>query len=198
MTEAELGRAAAVAVPTIILLLVGLFGIAYALSKLFGLPTSLDLPFIAQVVGGALVIAGLAVAGWTFRYRRPSEMMVSSYITFVKLLGRRPIAERLGRTEPLVVVGLQRYTRNPLYLGVIVMTFGWVLVGNYTFVLVAAVILLLWFGGVLIPFEKRELSALFGEQYAKYKGQVPMLIPFTKRKKRTAESGSNPMMDSPP
>ena len=198
MTEVEPGRAAAVAVPTIILLLVGLFGISYAVSTLFGLPTSLDIPFAVQAVGGALAIAGFAVAGWTFRYRRPSEMMVSSYITFVKLLGRRPIAERLGRTEPLVFVGLQRYTRNPLYLGVIVMTFGWALAGNYTFVLVAAVILLLWFRVVLIPFEERELSALFGEQYEKYKSKVPMLIPFTKRKKHTAQSESNPMIDSPP
>jgi protein-S-isoprenylcysteine O-methyltransferase Ste14 len=186
MAEIELGRAAAFAVPTIILLLAGLFGISYVVSTLFKFPVFLGLPLGVRIIGGVLVIAGLAVAGWTFRYRRPSEMMLSTYVTFTKLLRRRPIAERLGRTEPLVVVGPQRYTRNPLYFGVIVMTFGWALAGDYTFVLVAAVLLLLWFRAVLIPFEERELSALFGGQYAKYKDQVPMLVPFTMRKKRPA------------
>ena len=196
MTETELGRAAALAVPAIVLLLAGLFGISYAVSTLFGFPLFLGFPFPVRVIGGALVIAGVAVSGWTFRYRHPSDMMVSTYVTFVKLLRRRPIAERLGRTEPLVVVGLQRYTRNPLYLGVIVMTFGWALVGNYTFVLVAAVVLSLWFRGILIPFEEREMSALFGEQYARYKGQVPMLIPFTMRKKHPSPLGFDPLVDS--
>ena len=110
-------------------------------------------------------------------------MMVSSYLTFIKLFMRKPIAERLGRKEPLVTVGLQMYVRNPLYFGVIVMTFGGALVGGYTFVLVATIVLFLWFRVVLIPFEERELSVLFGGQYARYKDDAPMLIPFTKRRK---------------
>ena len=110
-------------------------------------------------------------------------MIASTYVTFMKLFRRRPIQQPLGRSEPLVVAGLQRYTRNPLYFGVIVMTFGWALAGGYTFVLVAAFILLLWFRVVLIPFEEKELLALFGEQYRRYKDQVPMLIPFTKKRR---------------
>ena len=129
------------------------------------------------------MVVGISVAGWTFRYRRPSDMIASTYVTFMKLFRRRPIQQPLGRSEPLVVAGLQRYTRNPLYFGVIVMTFGWALAGGYTFVLVAAFILLLWFRVVLIPFEEKELLALFGEQYRRYKDQVPMLIPFTKKRR---------------
>ncbi len=136
-----------------------------------------------------MVVTGLAIALWTFRYRSPSDMVVSTYVTLTKLFGRKSVAERLGRTEPLVVVGLQKYVRNPLYLGVILMTFGWALVGGYTFILVGAVILLLWFRVVLIPFEEKELLALFGGEYAKYKDEVPMLVPFTKRRKRTKPRG---------
>jgi len=186
MHEIGLGRAAAVAVPIIVLLLAGLFGISLALSVLLGFPISLGLPFALRVVGGVLVIVGLAVAGWTFRYRHQSEMLVSSYFTFTKLFERRPIADRLGRKEPLVIVGPQKYTRNPLYFGVIVITFGWALGGGYTFVLVAALVLSFWFRVILIPFEERELSALFGEDYARYRAQVPMLVPFTMRKKAAA------------
>jgi protein-S-isoprenylcysteine O-methyltransferase Ste14 len=184
MTEIELSRGAAVAGPTIILLVVTLFGISYIISTLLGFQVSLNLPFAVRAAGGVLVVTGLAMAGWTFKYRSPSDMIVSSYVTFTKFFMRKPIAAPLGRTEPLVIVGLQRYSRNPLYLGVIIMTFGWALLGAYTFVLVATVILLLWFRVVLIPFEEKELLALFGEQYARYKDDVSMLVPFTKRKKR--------------
>lgn len=183
MTEVELSRAAVVAGPIVILLVVGFFGISYIISTVLGFSISLNLPIVMRVVGGVLVVTGLAIAGWTFKYRSPSDMIVSTYVTFTKLFRRNPIAERLGRTEPLVIEGLQRYVRNPLYFGVIMMTFGWALVGGYIFVLVATVILLLWFRVVLIPFEEKELLALFGEQYARYKEDVPMLVPFTKWKK---------------
>ena len=184
MTEVKLSRAAGVAGPTIILLLISLFGISYIISTLLGFPVSLNLQFVLRVAGSVLVLMGLTIAGWTFKYRSPSDMLVSSYVTFTKLFRGKRIAERLGRKEPLVIVGLQRYVRNPLYLAVIIITFGWALVGGYTFVLLATVILLLWFRVVLIPFEEKELLALFGEQYAEYKDEVPMLVPFTKRKKR--------------
>jgi protein-S-isoprenylcysteine O-methyltransferase Ste14 len=86
-----------------------------------------------------------------------------------------------------VVSGPQRYTRNPLYFGVIVMVFGWALYGGYSFVYVAVLVLLVWFGSILIPFEERELHALFGEDWVKYSQETPMLVPFTKRRRRDAE-----------
>ena len=101
----------------------------------------------------------------------------------MKMLGRTLMAERSDRTEPLVVAGPQRYTRNPLYFGVVLLVFGWGLYSASAYVLVAALLLVLWFRFVLIPFEERELLALFGEQYARYSEEVPMLIPFTKRKR---------------
>ena len=64
------------------------------------------------------------------------------------------------------------------------MVFGWALVGGYTFVFVATLMILLWFRFVIIPFEEKELLALFGEQYAKYASEVPMLVPLARRKRR--------------
>lgn len=177
-------KAVAVAAPTITLIVVGLFFVSYILSILLGLPFSLGFPLAARVAGGVLVVAGLALAGWVFRSRSPLTMLLSTYVTFTKLFGRAPMAERAGRTEPLVVAGPQRYVRNPLYLGVVVMAFGWALLGAYTYVLIGAVAMLLWFVLVLIPFEERELGVLFGEQYERYASEVPMLIPFTKRRGR--------------
>jgi len=169
--------------PTILLLLTVLFGVAYLASTSLGLPQVLGFPLAVRVAGAVLVVAGLGMAGWVFVYRSPASMAVSTYITFMKLFKRIPMAEPHGRTEPLVVEGPQKYVRNPLYFGIIVMTFGWALVESLTYVIVGAVLLLIWFWVILIPFEERELKVLFGEQYDKYAAKVPMLVPFTKRKR---------------
>ena len=183
MTRVGGAKAAAVAGSTIVLLVGAFFFASYLVSNLFGLPRSVAFPLAVRAVGAVMVMVGLVVAGWLFRYRSPAAMVISTYITFMKLFKRVSMAEPSGRTEPLVLVGPQKYVRNPLYFGVIVMTFGWALVGGYVFVLIGAVLLLLWFRLVLIPFEERELRALFGEQYERYSNAVPMLVPFTKRKR---------------
>jgi len=184
MEETKLERALAVAAPTITLIVVALFTVSFIVSVIFGFPSSLGLPLPVRVVGGAMIVVGLSVAAWVFRYRSPADMVVSTYFTFTKLFRRAAIAEFLGRTERLVVNGPQRYVRHPLYFGIIVVVFGWALESTYTFVLIAGVAVLLWFWLVMIPFEERELRALFGEQYTKYADVVPMLVPFTKRAKR--------------
>ncbi len=183
MTTPRVAKAAAVAGPTIVLLLGVVFGASYLISMGLGLPRSFDFPMEVQVLGGVLVLVGLAMAGWVFQYRSPANVVVSTYITFTKMFRRSAITEPLGRTEPLVFAGPQKYVRNPLYFGVIVMVFGWALFGGYTFALLGTFGVILWFWLVLIPFEERELVALFGEQYTKYMRDVPMLIPFTKRKR---------------
>lgn len=182
MSQPGVARAAVI-FPAIALLLGAIFGAAYLVSALLGLPGSLALPAWVQLVGDLLVAGGLALGAWIFMYRSPMSMVVSTYVTFSKLLGRSSLSEPHGRTEPLVVAGPQRYVRHPLYLGVIVMVFGWALVGGETFVLVGAVGVLFWFALVLIPFEEKELKALFGEEYSRYMDRVPMLIPLTKRKR---------------
>jgi protein-S-isoprenylcysteine O-methyltransferase Ste14 len=186
MSKTTVKRAAAVAGPIIVVVISALFGFSFLLSTLLGLPFSLGPPVAVRAVGGVIVLAGLSVMGWVFSYRRPENVIVSTYLTLAKLFRRVPVAEKAGRTEPLVVGGPQKYVRSPLYFGVVVMVFGWAVLTGYTFVFVATVVLLLWFGLFLTPFEERELQALFGEEWERYSEQTPMLIPFTKRQKKRA------------
>jgi len=183
MAETKVGKAPIIFL-VIAVLVGGLFVLSFLISTLLGLPFSLGLPIEVRLVGGAIVIAGLAMMGWVFRYRRPADMMVSTYVTFVKLFKGTPVAERAGRTEPLIVGGPQKYVRNPLYFGIVVMVLGWAVLTGNSFVFIATVLLLLWFGVVLIPFEEREMRALFGEAWKSYSDVTPTLIPFTKRRKR--------------
>lgn len=179
-------KAFAIGAPMIGAIVFFLFGVSYLISLLLGLPTSLAVPIPVRVIGGAFVLAGLGVLGWTFRTRNPVSVITSTYITLTKALRGIPRTERGGRTEPLVVSGPQRYTRNPLYFGVFVFVLGWALLTATTFLFVATLVILLWFAGLIIPFEERELKALFGEEWDRYSEETPMLFPFTKRKKRFA------------
>ena len=177
-------RAAAIAFPIIILVILVLFVIAYVATALLGLPWSLGLPVPVRIAGGAILVAGLAVMGWLFRHRGPTNVIVSTYVTFTKIFRRVPIAERSGRTEPLVINGPQRYVRHPLYAGVVVMVLGWAILTLVTFILVATLVVFLWFRLLLIPFEERELNALFGEEYRIYCDRVPAMVPLTKLGRR--------------
>jgi protein-S-isoprenylcysteine O-methyltransferase Ste14 len=184
MSKTTVRRAAAVAFPIIVVVISALFGVSFLLSALLRLPLSLGLPGAVRALGGVVVLAGLSVMGWVFSYRRPENVILSTHFTLAKLFRRVPVAEKAGRTEPLVVGGPQKYVRSPLYFGVVVMVLGWAVLTAYTFVFVTTVVLLLWFGLFLVPFEERELQALFGEEWKRYVEETPMLIPFTKRRKK--------------
>ena len=168
----------------ILALVACLFAVSYAISIVLGLPPSFGLPLLVRLLGGAIALAGLAVAGWTFSVRSPADMIQSTYVTLTKALGRMPVAVRAGRAEPLVVRGPQRYTRNPLYFGVTLMVAGWAFFAASPFLFVAALVFLAWFVLVLIPYEERELKALFGDEWVKYSRETAMLVPFIGRRKR--------------
>ena len=154
--------------------------IASLVTKILNLPSSLDLPLLLRVLGGVLIGVGVALALWLFKYRKPVTMLVSTYFTFRKLFTRTPIEEISGRVEPLIIRGPQKYVRHPLYLGAIITFLGYGFLSGSTSTFFATFIILLWFWLIQIPFEEKEMCALFGDQYLRYMHVTPMLIPFTK------------------
>jgi Phospholipid methyltransferase len=176
-------RAVAGAVMVIVVIIFGLFTLGWAVTRFLGLPAALGLPLVVRAVGVVMMGAGAGLALWLLKYRDPLTMITSTYFTFLKMFGRRPLAALGGRTEPLVIQGPQRYVRNPLYLGATTIFFGWGVLWGSTASLVGSALVLAWFAAVQIPFEERELSAMFGDQFIRYAADVPMMIPFTKRRK---------------
>ncbi len=177
-------RASILALFIILALISIFFLIASLISKILNLPSSLNLPAALRVVGAVLMGVGIALILWLLKYRRPVTMLVSTYFTFRKLFTRTPIEEISGRAEPLIISGPQKYVRHPLYLGAIIVFLGWGLLTGTTSNLTATLFILLWFRLVQIPFEEKEMRALFKDQYVKYMHDTPMLIPFTKQKSR--------------
>lgn len=186
LVKAALGWGAAVG-----LIVWGLSSLGSVTSVLLGFPSTLMLPLAVKALGWAVILGGTGMALWLFRYRHPIVMIVSTYHTFVRMLTLSPVP-RLGvQTEPLVVEGPQRFVRNPLYLGAMMIFLGWGLITAATSSFMGFLFILAWFRFVQIPFEEKELRTRFGEQYLDYESDVPMLLPFSRRRKKHQHSLSS-------
>lgn len=166
----------------IVTILTALYWLSVFVSSFLHLPSSLNIPFEVRIVGFLLVASAIPFTSWIFRYRKPSEMILSTYFTFAKLFRRVPITAQSLRREALITKGPQKYVRHPLYFGLMVIVFGWGLLTVSTYYFVLTLFLLVWFRFILIPFEEKELCALFGDQYRKYMENTPMLVPVPKVK----------------
>ena len=178
-------KTALLAIPIITLVIISLFTISYVISSALSFPFSLGFPPIVRLIGLVVLAAGLSVMSWVFTKRGAAEVMISTYVTFVKMAKRAKLEEVSDREESLVIEGPYRYVRHPLYFGVVVMVVGWALLTSYSFIFVAIPVVFVFLTYVIARFEEKELRALFGAQYEAYSRDVPMMLPFTKLRKQT-------------
>jgi protein-S-isoprenylcysteine O-methyltransferase Ste14 len=175
---------AIIVVPLVISILAGAFGIlGYFIVIAFGIPNSLCMPPALRGVGVVVLAFGFFIMGWLFRYRKPADILISTYVTMRKAVKLTPLNNSSSRTEPLILQGPQRYVRHPLYFAVVVILLGWWLVLDRTFLIFTAFLFFLWFNLVVIRIEENELRALYGEEYEAYARIVPRFFPSLKCKK---------------
>ena len=119
-------------------------------------PLSYWLPL--RVVGGVLVVAGLVV-------------LLEAFARFVRegLGTPAPVAP----TEHLVVGGLYRYVRNPMYLAVASMIVGQALLLGQLVLLPYAALFGLAVWAFVRWYEEPTLLRQFGAEYEEYLGAVP-------------------------
>jgi protein-S-isoprenylcysteine O-methyltransferase Ste14 len=113
---------------------------------------------LLRVVGAVLVAGGVAV-------------VVPAFVRFVvEGLGTpAPVAP----TERLVVGGLYRYVRNPMYVGVLATIVGQALVLGRLVLLVYAALVALAFVAFVHWYEEPALRRRFGADYEAYRRAVP-------------------------
>lgn len=110
-----------------------------------------------QVLGGALIAAGAAV-------------LVHAFASFVSQ-GRGTPAP-IAPPERLVVGGLYRYVRNPMYVAVVAVILGHILLlARFDLLWYAAGVVLLVTAFVVL-YEEPELSRRFGPEYTAYRHSV--------------------------
>jgi protein-S-isoprenylcysteine O-methyltransferase Ste14 len=106
-------------------------------------------------IGFALIIAGLCSDG-------TSLIQFFSAHTTVNPLHPE-------RTEKLVKTGTYRFTRNPMYVGLLLLLTGWgVLLGSLSPFIMLPVFIWVMTIGQIIP-EEKILEQKFGQQYLDYK-----------------------------
>lgn len=77
-----------------------------------------------------------------------------------------------GKTSALVVSGIYRVTRNPMYLGLLLLLAGWAsYLGNAMAFLIAP-LFVLYMNRFQIGPEERALASMFGEKFTTYKARV--------------------------
>lgn len=174
---------AIIIVPAIIGIVAGTFGVlGYYVVTVFGIPKSLGIPGIIRDAGFVVLALGLYLMGWIFRYRQPTEILISTYVSMLKAVRLRPLGEASSGRGPLILEGPQLHVRHPMYFAVVVFFLGWWLIFDYTFLLFTAFFFFLWFNVVVIPFEEKELKALYREKYEAYAKAVPRFFPSLKRR----------------
>jgi len=79
----------------------------------------------------------------------------------------------LDAPKRLVRGGLYRYSRNPMYVGVLIVIFGWVVLYRSPAVALYGLAISLCFYSFVVFFEEPILSKRFGTDYEQYCAEVP-------------------------
>jgi protein-S-isoprenylcysteine O-methyltransferase Ste14 len=105
-----------------------------------------------------------------------SLMLVCIKKYFLSLSGIKSLYREEEHTAELMIAGIHRYMRHPLYLGTFLFLWGlWLLFPTVSLLL--ANIVITGYTLYAIRLEEEKLVAEFGEQYKRYQQQVPKLIP---------------------
>ena len=123
-------------------------------------------PWWHMLVAGVLIAAGLA----------PGLESVWRFVS----VGRGTLMP-IVPTEHLVVSGLYRFVRNPMYVGVLTAVAGEALLFESRSMLVYLALLFLGFQLFVRLYEEPTLARRYGEQYAVYKQNVRGWIPRLRR-----------------
>ena len=119
----------------------------------------LDVPSYARALATGLVaVAGASVAWLGVSAFRRARTTVN------------PMRPEAATT--LVAVGIYRYTRNPMYLGMLLVLIAWALFLAPGLPLVVLPLFVLYMNRYQIVPEERVLAQRFGAGFAEYQGQV--------------------------
>ena len=117
---------------------------------------------LVRVVGGLLIVAAAAA-------------LVGSFVRFV-LEGRGTPAP-VAPTEDLVVGGLYRYVRNPMYVAVVALIVGQAMLLARPVLLAYAALVWAATASFARWYEEPSLRSRYGVQYEDYRRSIPAWLP---------------------
>src|SRR6185437_13327861 len=140
------------------------------------------------------VVAGLVpwwITGWTMRPPLLGIMPFRILGVILTVAGAPVVLDSFARfaiqgvgtpapvlpTKHLVVSGLYRHVRNPMYVGVAAVIFGQALLLNSTRLSIYGACVSLGFHVFVLLYEEPKLRRTFGEEYEQFCRNVPRWIP---------------------
>jgi len=130
------------------------FVIAY-LAKLF-IPIQFAVPDNLRALGLFLGIVGFLLP----------------FIAIREFIKARTTVDPHGSVSNIISSGIYRFTRNPIYLGFMLMLIGLPLFLSNYWGLILAPVLMITFNNLVIQHEEAYLEKKFREQYTSYKSRV--------------------------
>ena len=127
-----------------------------------------DLPGMVRASGGVLVALGLATMGWCV----------------ARFAAARGTPAPVDPPKELVVLGVYRWVRNPMYLGAFTILLGEILLTGSRLLAGYAVLFALACHLFVVWYEEPALRRQFGAAYDRYRATVPRWLP---RRPRTGE-----------
>jgi protein-S-isoprenylcysteine O-methyltransferase Ste14 len=122
----------------------------------------------------------LGIAYLVFAQPTVPLLIAGSIVALVGLGIRAYSAGHLEKDQSLATGGPYAYTRNPLYLGSLLIGIGLVLAGAQWVLGVVLVAFFLVVYGPVMHREARNLHHRFGREYDDYSATVPLFFPFRK------------------
>ena len=117
---------------------------------------------ISRFAAGALFALGAAIYAWC----------LWDFATF----GRGTPAP-IDAPKHLVVRGLYRYSRNPMYVGILSVICGWILLYGSVRLAVYGAVVATVFHSFILLYEEPHLARVFGREYRLYRERVGRWLP---------------------
>ena len=112
-------------------------------------------------------------------FARPTftSLLVGASIAVIGVIIRAWASGHIRKAQELAVSGPYAYTRNPLYVGSLIMGIGFSIASGVWWL---AVLFSLLFLGIYLPVmrvEAEDIRRIFGPEYEEYEQNVPMFVP---------------------
>jgi protein-S-isoprenylcysteine O-methyltransferase Ste14 len=138
-------------------------------------------PLVATLIAGTMWVLSrlppaLAIPGF-IRTATAVIALGGAALTVAGVMSFRQARTTMNPMKPqqaalLVRSGVYRLSRNPMYLGLLLVLLGWASFLSMAWALLGPVLFVLYINRFQIAPEERVLSAKFGASYAQYKTQV--------------------------
>jgi protein-S-isoprenylcysteine O-methyltransferase Ste14 len=146
---------------------------------------------VKRIIYAWRVRSGLlfALVGLVFAKPSAYSLLVAFGVAIAGLAIRTWACGNLKKEKKLTTSGPYRYTRNPLYLGNLILGIAIVIAAQSWWVLALLLAYFMIFYPLIVHVERERMAELFPEHYPEYSAKVPLFFPLLRARMDSGNSG---------